>query len=74
MKIRLRTLLAGPAGCIAPGAEVDWPDAEAQALIQSGYAEVIASSPVTPSLLETATAEPPETAVTRRGRVTRRIG
>jgi len=71
LRIRLRTLLAGPQGIIAPGSEVDWPDAEARELIRAGYAEAVGLPESIPPLLETATAEPPEAAVTRRGRSAR---
>lgn len=71
MKIKLRTLLAGPRGCVHPGTVIDWPEVEAQALIQGGYAEAVEPAMVGAAPVETATAEPPEAAVTRRGRPTR---
>ena len=39
MKLRLKTLMAGPDGVFPPGSVIDPPDDEAEALISAGYAE-----------------------------------
>lgn len=57
MKIRMKTLAAGPAGVYRPGQEVDLPADEARALIEGGYAEAVGK------VRETAAVEPPEEAV-----------
>lgn len=58
MKIRMKTLAAGPDGILSPGQEVDLPADKARALIEGGYAEAVSK------VRETAAVEPPEQAVT----------
>ena len=41
MKIRLKTIMAGPGGSAGPGDVVDVPDDEASALIEGGYATAV---------------------------------
>lgn len=41
MKIRLKTIMAGPGGAAGPGDVVDVPDDEASALIEGGYATAV---------------------------------
>ncbi|MFM2345357.1 MAG: hypothetical protein RL654_110 [Pseudomonadota bacterium] len=41
MKIRLKTIMAGPGGSAGPGDVVDVPDDEAAALIEGGYASAV---------------------------------
>ncbi len=41
MRVRMKTLYAGPAGVIHQGKEGDIPEAEAQALIAGGYADAV---------------------------------
>lgn len=60
MLIRLTTGLSGPAYCLAPGDERDFPQDEALRLIAAGYAV-----PVAEARVETAVKEP---APERRGR------
>jgi hypothetical protein len=38
MRVRLKTLYAGPAGIYQPGAVVPFQDSEAEALVSAGYA------------------------------------
>lgn len=40
-KVRLLTRSASPAGCFEPGAERDFPAAQAEALVRAGSAEPI---------------------------------
>lgn len=44
MKIRMKTLAAGPAGPRQAGSIVDLPDAEAYQLIEGGYAEQVGAA------------------------------
>jgi hypothetical protein len=39
MKVRLKTLMAGPEGVFHSGSVIDLPKEEAEALISKGYAE-----------------------------------
>jgi hypothetical protein len=39
MKVRLKTLMAGPEGVFPPGSVIDLDASEADALIAAGYAE-----------------------------------
>jgi len=41
MRVRMKTLYAGPSGVIHQGREGDIPEAEAQALIAGGYADAV---------------------------------
>ncbi len=60
MRVRLRTILAGPSGTHRPGAIVDLPDDAARYLVESGKAAAV-------DAVERATAEPSvERAVVRR--------
>jgi hypothetical protein len=54
MKVRLKTLMAGPEGVFQPGSVVDLDAEQAEALVSSGYAERL-ERPV-----ETAAIEPSE--------------
>lgn len=66
MKIRVRTLCAGPDGVAHPGQVVDWPAEVAGPLVLGGYAEVLDDKP---ARIETTEALPaPEHAVTRHAR------
>ena len=68
MKIQLKAQYAGPRGVFAPGAVIDVPEAEANALIGGGYAVAVqeaAPAPVAvlvPVAVETAEAPAAETA------------
>jgi hypothetical protein len=57
MKVRLKTLMAGPDGMFQPGSVIDLEGNEAQSLVSAGYAEPI-ERPV-----ETAAFEPGNRAV-----------
>ena len=57
MRVRLKTLMAGPEGVFHPGSVIDIDPDEAGALISSGYAEPLERS------LETAAFEPGNRAV-----------
>lgn len=62
----MKTLGAGPEGVLLPGEEYDVSDSAGEALVQGGYAEVVAADHLilTPPLeIETAMLEPPEAAV-----------
>lgn len=68
MKVKMKTLAAGPEGLYQPGQEVDLPAAQAKALIAGGYAEEVVLADVEqqqkePAERETAAVEPPEKAV-----------
>ena len=63
MKVRTRTLAAGPRGVEQAGAVIDLPKAEAYAWIEGGFA-----SQYEPAEVETAAVEQPEAAVKGRGR------
>lgn len=65
MKIKMLTLLAGPAGVRQPGSVHDVPTAEAEALIAGGYAEKVKASSADPVL---APEGKPRTGTRRRGR------
>jgi hypothetical protein len=75
MRVKLRTIMAGPSGTFQPGQIADLHDDQAHALVAGGYADLvddpvkatIGPPPVEAAMLE----EAPETAVTRRGRPTR---
>ena len=79
MKVRMRTLAAGPGGVLRPGQVVDLPEKQARALIQGGYAEEVIPSDVergeragarpapTEAVRETAVLEVEEQAVTPKG-------
>jgi hypothetical protein len=41
MKVRMKTLMAGPEGTFAAGQVADLPEAQAQALIEGGYAVAV---------------------------------
>ena len=56
MKVRMRTLAAGPDGVFSPGEVVDLPEREASALVKGGYAESIGETPSA----ERKVPEPPE--------------
>jgi hypothetical protein len=58
MKVKMRTLAAGPDGLYQPGQEIDLPAKQARALIEGGYAEAVEQ------IREVAAVEPPEKAVT----------
>ena len=68
MQVRLKTIMAGPAGTGQPGDVVDLPTAQAYALIEGGYAAQLGAETPTPAGPETATAAPPERAVPARGK------
>ncbi len=42
MRVKLKTVMCGPLGNFAIGQDVDFDEAQAQALIYGGYAEAIA--------------------------------
>lgn len=71
MKVRMKTLSAGPSGVRTPGQVVDVDSAGARALVAGGYAEYVElqheAEPV-----ETATVSPPEQAVRVRPKKARR--
>lgn len=67
MKIRMKTLAAGPEGVLQPGQEVDVDDALAKEWIARGYAEEVETGlaeEASEAVRETAAVEPPEQAVT----------
>ncbi len=77
MRIKLRTIYAGPLGTFQPGAVVDFPEAQAEALVAGGYATpVVEPAPSAPTPPKPAAGEPelavlpptPEKAVAPRGR------
>ncbi len=57
MRVRLKTLMAGPQGVFQPGSIIDPPAEEAEALISAGYAERLERPPETAGV-ETATIDP----------------
>jgi hypothetical protein len=61
-RIRMLTLAAGPWGSVQPGTELDLSQAQAEALIEGGYAVAIDAPPeaATAALVETATEGPTE--------------
>lgn len=48
MKVKLKTVYAGPRGNCGPGAVIDLPDKEAQGLIDGEYAEKFVEKPKAP--------------------------
>jgi hypothetical protein len=67
MKVRLKTLMAGPDGVFPPDSVIDAGDEEAEALIAGGFAEPV-DCPVEPvvtgpAAVETAAIEPGSRAV-----------
>jgi len=60
MRVRVKTIYAGPHGSAGPGDEIDLPDEQAQALIDDGNAVSVTPKP------ETATAPPQEPRKPRR--------
>ena len=72
MRVKMRTTMAGPHGVILAGKQGEVPDEQGKALVAAGYAERVEAPPPeekkaekeseTPAL-ETATAEPGETAM-----------
>lgn len=68
MRVKLRTRMAGPAGCVAPGEERELPDEMARALIEAGSAVAVSSPAVKAAEKqeqppESAAAEPEESAM-----------
>ena len=66
MKIRLKSMMAGPQGSFAPGTLVELPEAQAQDLVARGYAEAVTDLPANPADYpgpETAAIAAPEQAV-----------
>jgi hypothetical protein len=57
MRVRMKTLAAGPEGVLPAGQVINLPEGKAQMFIDGGYAEVVVLSQV-----ERATAEPKEQA------------
>ena len=45
MKVKLKTLMAGPGGCFQPGETIDVKEAEARALVSGGFAEAVGKWP-----------------------------
>jgi len=82
MRVKLKTLLAGPKGCHQPGEEIDVSDTQGNELIAGGYATAAAASapaaqqPAAPGRfvpgVETAAVAQPATAITRAGKPARR--
>ena len=64
MRIKLRTLLAGPDGVVKRGEIIDVSADVAEALIAGRYAWPVDKAPV----IETAAIEPEESAMRKRGR------
>jgi len=74
MRIRMKTVAAGPSGVLHVGQEVDLPDAQAQAFVAGGYAELVVQAQPKKSAAEgdsaereATTIEPPEDATRRHG-------
>lgn len=61
MKIKLLTLMAGPAGTYNAGQVIDMPEAQAEELICGGYALACEMPAKKAVVMETATVQPPET-------------
>lgn len=61
MKIKLLTLMAGPAGTYNAGQIVDMQEVQAKDLIDRGYAVACEMSVKKAVVMETATVQPPET-------------
>lgn len=72
MKIELKTILCGPGFNAGPGDILDLHPEDASRLVKGGFAVAVKSEPMNPEKelpeVETATVEPTETAVGRRGR------
>lgn len=72
MKVELKTILCGPDGNGSPGDVVDMPNDKALDMIRLGFAVAVKSEPTKEvkkaAEVETATMEPVETAIGRRGR------
>lgn len=76
-KVRLKTLLASPAGISQPGTEIECGDGEAKRLVDAGcgvLVETTANPPRPAPEPEAATREAPEAAVSRKGRARRPSG
>ena len=58
IKVRMKTIYAGPEGTCQPGKEIDLDKEEAQSLVKGGYAEYATKEK--PVARETAVVEPPE--------------
>lgn len=75
MRVRMKTLMAGPGGVFSPGELADLPQATAYALCEGGYAEQVdeplGMSSAAARHIETATLAPPEQAVAPRQRKAR---
>lgn len=57
MKILMRSLAIGPLGAMYPDQVYDLEDALATALVENGYAEAVAETPVKPNAGKTAKRE-----------------
>ena len=62
MKVRLKTLMAGPDGVFPPGSVIEVSLEESRSLIAGGFGEPVHAPSVTPAA-ETATIEPGNRAV-----------
>lgn len=67
MKVRLKTQMAGPSGCVSPGTVIDVTEKAGADLIAGGYAVAIDrpradKAPVPDASNETATVDPKENA------------
>lgn len=63
MRVRLKTLMAGPAGVHSAGQVLDLPTAQAYALCEGGYAEQVdAPAPAPAATIETASVAPQQAA------------
>lgn len=61
LKVRMKTIYAGPEGTCQPGKTIDLEKEEAQSLVKAGYAEhAPAEKKTKPEIRETAVIEPPE--------------
>ncbi len=72
MRVRLKTIMAGPGGTFKAGSIIALPSDQARELIEGGFAEAVPGKGLLPADVETATAEPPENAM--RPTPTRRKG
>lgn len=61
MKIKMRTILAGPGGVAQPGQIIDRPEEEAKQLVERGYAVYV--TPPRPKVGEESITKEPEAAV-----------
>ncbi len=50
MKIRLKTVMAGPEGVFSPGTVIEVTGEEAQALLSAGYADPVEFTPETAAI------------------------